>query len=1244
MNKMNSFYRLAASFLLLLLWFRLPTKIVMASDSKTPTEDTTTTSTTTPGTLEYGFAQIEWLRSQPGGFVHRGVEVRRLWDAPNAALGVYTTVDIERGTVLMVLPQDALLTSDGTGDICDTTWKVLREYKKGNASAYAPYVQYLFARPRGQLPSAWSNIAKYILQKIIGKEEYPFDVAGYSFQEDCGGSGDPHEEHAYLSVIQRSWNDKCLPVFDMCNHRNGKWRNVDSTSAHKGEPITVYAIRNIQANEQLYLSYNECTDCDGYAYTYVTPHILREFGFVEEYPQRWLFRDSISIEIDQVEDDQPDGTLHLEWISDRPSLGELNYMRGHLRRLENMKEEVHEIVPQLESRHERDTILQYYNSLTKALELAIWDEDPDLVEEEEPEQVCEIAADGDPGTCTNPESQRVFDPLEDEWEEELDHDARSCHDNNGATMMMEESEHIDASSSFYQTIEFFHNYDTADTCMLLGAILHSCFSFRPFYHEELIHYPARYLQDVRRAIFIGGGDSMIHPELLKYPNIELIVGLELDQQVVRSCFKNYGTRPDFDNDKIQWWFGDGAKSLFMLPKEYYGSFDLVLVDLTNDVTDFLKVTENITIMDAALLLLAPGGIIMRNEDVDSGERSGQTYTDYTVNLYHSGLPILCDQSLIMGSNSVDFLSKLPIDHQIETLFEPAGNVSDLFGLWFDFRKNVDKVQICKGAGSEDQSIPDPTQMVHGILMIIEAENAEISLESSSSIHFSIREALKRAGLAEISDQMSSTVLEEIGKVHTLVFILREGYVIARAWPEHKYCAFDLMLWTGFDKHDVAKKELLVAIGSKSETSSSYRIVTGGMFGLDSLQDDLQRIGPRVTQPCHQHSDDVQTVSTELNIEGTILQESIALVQSTNAFLVVVCGENLQSCKSIESISKTEGIRKIVPVFACPNILQTENIPSRDMVACEGQILKQLQYFVADAGMIDGIIIDPDAPRPIGQIFHRILRRKSTRRNLLRERFVVIETSTASTKSSWRRILLNRLQKEIVVFDPAYRADISFMKNRLELGVFSAGDANFYSHLVEVISSIEAKTGIAADVHEVTNGRMNYVADYLPDYVFSYKDFDMNATVEQWNAQYPIGMQTIFQFEQQTTDVEAPPLSPLRLKGVIESALDAMELEEDEEVNFLIKESIGEGCAVTAIWNGGNAILVWDGRGHVDVNIFTHSQSQPIHSQFSSHFAETFSRFSLVARDEQPRGFGRVVLFSKDMEEEPYWFENGEDDE
>jgi hypothetical protein len=41
--------------------------------------------------------------------------------------------------------------------------------KLGNASAYAPYVNYLLSQPHGQLPSHWSDAGKQLLYEVIGE-------------------------------------------------------------------------------------------------------------------------------------------------------------------------------------------------------------------------------------------------------------------------------------------------------------------------------------------------------------------------------------------------------------------------------------------------------------------------------------------------------------------------------------------------------------------------------------------------------------------------------------------------------------------------------------------------------------------------------------------------------------------------------------------------------------------------------------------------------------------------------------------------------------------------------------------------------------------------------------------------------------------------------------------------------------------------------------------------------------------
>ena len=76
---------------------------------------------------------------------------------------------------------------------------------------------------------------------------------------------------------------------------------------------------------------------------------------------------------------------------------------------------------------------------------------------------------------------------------------------------------------------------------------------------------------------------MLLHEVLKYPTLELVVGLELDQTVVRKSFKHFQSQPHFDDDRVEWWFGDATKSLLLLQEEYWQSFDLVLVDLSETV-------------------------------------------------------------------------------------------------------------------------------------------------------------------------------------------------------------------------------------------------------------------------------------------------------------------------------------------------------------------------------------------------------------------------------------------------------------------------------------------------------------------------------------------------------------------------------------------------------------------------------------------------------------------------------------
>jgi spermidine synthase len=172
---------------------------------------------------------------------------------------------------------------------------------------------------------------------------------------------------------------------------------------------------------------------------------------------------------------------------------------------------------------------------------------------------------------------------------------------------------LETVQSHYQVISYSSDPKTNDMCFYLDGTWQICTSYRPQYHEMGVHDTIRYLpNEPKRVLWVGGGDAMFLQEILKYPSLELAVGLELDQKVVRGAFKYFGTQPHWDNEKVQWWFGDASKSLLMIPEDYFGSFDVVLVDLSDTVLS-LSVTKEMDIIGALSLLLRPGGVFAMNE-------------------------------------------------------------------------------------------------------------------------------------------------------------------------------------------------------------------------------------------------------------------------------------------------------------------------------------------------------------------------------------------------------------------------------------------------------------------------------------------------------------------------------------------------------------------------------------------------------------------------------------------------------
>lgn len=397
----------------------------------------------------------------------------------------------------------------------------------------------------------------------------PHYITDISFEEECGGgSGDPWEQEAHLIVLRRNWDDILIPVYDMVNHRNGHWTNVDSNSTHLGEDITVFALRDIRKGEQLYLSYTECVDCnyfENFAWYYGLPQTLKDYGFIEQYPRRWNI-EGLAFELDQDEETKQ---ISLTFLSGLPNAYQMKFMPGQLKRLLGIKDYVYKEAIKLDSAHEQNMSLEYYHATLTALEYALSEAEASMMKKSA--LLTTATTRNKPVPYANTMSLK-HSPTK--WNSTTIFATLIAFIATTATatfMRQDRSTNTCSLGSYSKELD--------DTCMYLNshdpAYVHACASSRPPYHEVFVHYLAWYVKDLKRVAFIGGGNNMIVHEILKYPSLELVVGLQLDQAVVRSSFKYFGTQPHFDDERLQWWFGDGSKSILMLPEEYYGTFDVV---------------------------------------------------------------------------------------------------------------------------------------------------------------------------------------------------------------------------------------------------------------------------------------------------------------------------------------------------------------------------------------------------------------------------------------------------------------------------------------------------------------------------------------------------------------------------------------------------------------------------------------------------------------------------------------------
>mmetsp|Transcript_11807 Transcript_11807/g.24916 ORF Transcript_11807/g.24916 Transcript_11807/m.24916 type:complete len:403 (-) Transcript_11807:221-1429(-) len=341
---------------------------------------------------------IEWVQSKPGGYYNADkLEIRR--GDPNdetSPLGVFAKADIEPNETLMRIPTECYIhvwdeaknmnlddmegaTEAYNHNMCLLAQKTKREMQLQDKSEFAPYVRYLNNQRRGQLPATWSDYGKELLQDLL-----PPGSDGVNwmqkFKGKCISSTDTFEEQVLAVTKQRAFDDAMIPLWDMVNHDNGRI-NTENTSMYEKDGLRVWASRAIQAGEEIYMSYDKCKDCMDVDEYWGTPEILRDFGFVEPHPHRFVYTDQeIWFEVWESEnggekevrwdDYKIDGSDDPNDYNSSPDRPGIDFMRNELKRVNEMPPYEGTCPPNVPS-HECAIIVQYKRAVTEALPLAI---------------------------------------------------------------------------------------------------------------------------------------------------------------------------------------------------------------------------------------------------------------------------------------------------------------------------------------------------------------------------------------------------------------------------------------------------------------------------------------------------------------------------------------------------------------------------------------------------------------------------------------------------------------------------------------------------------------------------------------------------------------------------------------------------------------------------------------------------------------------------------------------------------
>jgi spermidine synthase len=130
----------------------------------------------------------------------------------------------------------------------------------------------------------------------------------------------------------------------------------------------------------------------------------------------------------------------------------------------------------------------------------------------------------------------------------------------------------------YQKIDIVE-LETWGKSLFLDGALQSTEADEFIYHELLVHPVMRVHPSPERILICGVGEGKSVREVLKYPTVKEVIGVDIDEEVVTLSQKYLGKTP-IDDKRVKLVYQDVADFI----RNYRGQpFDVAIVDVTDDL-------------------------------------------------------------------------------------------------------------------------------------------------------------------------------------------------------------------------------------------------------------------------------------------------------------------------------------------------------------------------------------------------------------------------------------------------------------------------------------------------------------------------------------------------------------------------------------------------------------------------------------------------------------------------------------